>query len=120
MTGKPVVMLSILRVRPSAVCFATEGLCRLALTLGLRLERLLEVLGVNACFCPLLPGHLRPLRAVHLYELRFRWPTGEGEEPRALGDVCTSGLGPHLRLLRGFLGFLHRLCFLSLHFEFLL
>jgi hypothetical protein len=92
-------MPPVLRVRPSAV-FATEGLCRLALTLGLRLERLLEVLGVNACFCPLLPGHLWSLRPVHLYELRLGRASGEGKEARALSYMRTGHLGPRLRLLR--------------------
>ena len=57
----------------------------------------MEVLGVNACFCPLLPGHLWPLRAVHLYELRLCRASGEGKEARALSDVRTGSLGPHLR-----------------------
>src|SRR5258708_30318699 len=42
-------------------------------TLGLRLECLLEVLGVNTRFCSLLPSHLWSLRSVHLYELRLGW-----------------------------------------------
>jgi hypothetical protein len=48
-----------LRLRASAV----------SLTLALRLERLLEVLGINASSCPLLPSHLRSLRLVRLNEL---------------------------------------------------
>jgi hypothetical protein len=48
-----------------------------SLILGLRLERLLEVFCIGACFSPLLPGHLRSLRSVHVYELRFRWASTE-------------------------------------------
>ena len=36
--------------------FATEGLCCVGLTLGLRLERLVEVLGVNSRLGSLNPG----------------------------------------------------------------
>jgi hypothetical protein len=42
------------RLRPSAV-FRSRA-CPVSLTLGLRLERLLEVFGVNACLCPLNPS----------------------------------------------------------------
>jgi hypothetical protein len=62
--------------KPSAV-FATAGPCCLALTLGLRLERLLEVLGVNACFCPLLQSHLWSLRST----LSLRRAAGEAFRP---------------------------------------
>ena len=71
--------------------FATEHLACLAHTLGFRLERLLEVLGVNTCLGSLFPSHLRPLPSAHSHELRFGRASGKGEEPRALGDVrgCT-------------------------------
>ena len=79
-----------LRPRASAV----------SLTLGLRLERLLEVFGINTRLGSLLPSHIRSVWPVHLYELRLRWPSSESKEPRALGDMRTSCLGPHLRWLR--------------------
>ena len=56
--------------------------------------------GINTSLGPLLSGHLWPFRSVHLYKLRLRWASGEGKEARALSDVRTSGLGPHLRLIR--------------------
>jgi hypothetical protein len=68
-----------LRLRASAV----------SLTLGLRLERLLEVLCVHTCLRTLRPGHLWSLRPVHLYELRLCRASGEGKEARALSDVRT-------------------------------
>jgi DNA invertase Pin-like site-specific DNA recombinase len=52
------------------------------------------MLGVNACFCQLLPRHPWPLWSVHLDELRFCRASGEGKEARALSDVSTSGPGP--------------------------
>ena len=62
----------------------------------------------------LCPSHLRSLWPVHFNELSFGRASGKSEEPRALSDVRTSGLGPHLRLIRflkflGFRGLLFRL-----------
>jgi hypothetical protein len=45
--------------------FPTEGLS-VSLTLGLRLERLLEVFSINTGLCSLIPSHPRPVRSVHL------------------------------------------------------
>ena len=81
-----------MRLRASAV----------SLTLGLRLERLLEVLGVNTCLGSLFPSHLRSLRSVHFYELRFGWASGEGKEVRALSDVRASDLATRVSLPASF------------------
>ena len=87
MTGKPEVILSVETVRLSTVL--RPRAYPFSPTLGLRLERLLEVLCV---FCPLFPSHLRSLWPVYPYELGLCRASGEGEEPRALSDVRTSGL----------------------------
>src|SRR5271169_3314072 len=79
----------------------------------------LKVLRVNTRFGSLIPGHLRSLRSVHLYELRLCGASGESKEACALSDVRTSDFGPRLRLLR--LGeFLCPCSFLRFHLEFLL
>ncbi len=54
--------------------------------LGLRLERLLKVFGVNARFGALRPGHRRSLCSVHLNELGLGRASGENEEARTFGN----------------------------------
>jgi len=58
------------------------------------------VLRVHTRCGSLCPSHLRSLWPVHFNELSFGRASGKSEEPRALSDVRTSGLGPHLRLIR--------------------
>jgi hypothetical protein len=67
-------------MRPSA---ALRPASVVSLTLGLRLERLLEVFRINTHLRPLIPGHLRPFRSVHLDELSFGWASGESISPAA-------------------------------------
>ena len=68
----------VIELYPFSSCFERKALGRRA-TEGLFCyahvrtspERLLEVLCINTCFCPLFPSHLRSLWPVHLYELGF-------------------------------------------------
>jgi hypothetical protein len=62
-------------------------------TLGLRPERLLKMLCVNSRLGALRPSHRRSLCSVPLDELPFSRASGEGEEPRAFGNVSASRLG---------------------------
>src|SRR5579859_6582876 len=86
---------------------------------ALRGQSSLKVLSVHTRLGPLLPRHLRSLWPVHLYELRFGWPSSQSEEARTLRDMGTGRFGPHLRLLR-FREFFCRFCFPRFHLEFLL
>jgi hypothetical protein len=76
-----------------------RGLCCLALTLGLRLERLLKVLGIDTCLGTLRPSHRWSLRPVHLDELGLRQASGEGELRLLLVSVFCSNCSA--RLSRG-------------------
>lgn len=100
-----------------ALSRATGGLRGCADNSGpaFRSQSSLEVFGVNACFCPLLPGHLWSLRPVALHELGFGWASGKSIQPHAFGDMRSGRFGSHSRLRCGFLRFFYHCCFLRLH-----
>ena len=113
MTGDREQGSKSMRVRPSAALRPRAYFVPLALRL--RLERLLEVFGVNTRLSSLRPSHRRSLCSVHLSELGLGRASGKSEESSALGNLSASSLGSHLRL---FCGFLLLLSFLRFHFLF--